>query len=52
MTTPTKTRRRRPAISFDALFDAAARYAGATLRWRLKMGLGPIPEDFDPEGRA
>lgn len=41
----TTTRRR--AISFAALFDAAARYAGATLRWRGRMGLEVTHRELD-----
>jgi hypothetical protein len=38
-----------PRIDFAELGWLAARIGRATVNWRLKMGLGPIPEGFDPE---
>jgi hypothetical protein len=45
-----KTRRR--PVDFSELWWCAARIGRATVNWRLKMGLGPIPEDLDPEDVA
>jgi len=44
MATRTRTR-----IDFSELGWLAARIGRATVNWRLTMGLGPIPEGFDPE---
>jgi hypothetical protein len=43
---------RRKRITFAELAWCAARIGRATVNWRLKMGLGPIPEGFDPEERG
>ena len=41
--------RKRTRVDFSQLGWCAARIGRATVNWRLKMGLGPIPEGFDPE---
>jgi hypothetical protein len=43
-------KRMKKKISFTELADAARRYAGATLRWRARMGLEPRHPALDAEG--
>jgi len=44
--------KRRPTrIAFDELFACAARYAGATVRWRERMRLEVTPDEVAEAAR-
>lgn len=41
----------RPGIRFDELWSCAARFAGATVRWRASMRLEVTPEEVAEAAR-